>query len=84
MLLNEDERLGVVQGRSLQSVELALIELHWSTFKLWVWLYGDRIFEARFRLKVGSGESSRTSQQKDSSKVELEDEFSAIEKAASP
>ncbi|KAJ8419437.1 hypothetical protein Cgig2_027357 [Carnegiea gigantea] len=46
-------------------------------------LYGDRIFEARFRPKVGSGESSGTGSQKEGSGVEPEDEDSAIEKAAS-
>jgi len=46
MLLNEAERLGVLQGQALRSLELALIKLHWSTFESWVWLYGDRIFEA--------------------------------------
>ncbi|KAJ8429329.1 hypothetical protein Cgig2_026559 [Carnegiea gigantea] len=30
MLLNEAERLGVLQGQALQSLELALTELHWS------------------------------------------------------
>jgi len=33
MLLNEVERLGVLQGRALRSLESALIELCWSTFK---------------------------------------------------
>ncbi|KAJ8441773.1 hypothetical protein Cgig2_009019 [Carnegiea gigantea] len=48
MLLNEAERLGVLQRWALQSFESALIELRWSTFESWVWLYGDRIFEAQF------------------------------------
>jgi len=65
-------------------LELALIELCWRTFEWWVWLYGDRMFEARFRPKVGSWESSRTSREEESSEVEPEDEDSAIEKAASP
>ncbi|KAJ8446511.1 hypothetical protein Cgig2_027473 [Carnegiea gigantea] len=59
MLLDETERLGVVQGRALRSLESALVELRWSTFESWVWLYSDRIFEAQFRLMAGSGESSR-------------------------
>ncbi|KAJ8445040.1 hypothetical protein Cgig2_022560 [Carnegiea gigantea] len=74
MLLNEAERLGVVQRQSPQSLELPLIVLRWSTFKSWVWLYGDRIFEAQFRPKVRSGESSRTSQWEDGSEVEPEDD----------
>jgi len=49
ILLNEAERFGVLQARALRSLESALIELRWSTFESWVWLYGDRIFEARFR-----------------------------------
>ncbi|KAJ8427424.1 hypothetical protein Cgig2_019036 [Carnegiea gigantea] len=50
MLLNKAERL--------RSLESALIKLPWSTFESWVWLYGDRIFEARFCPKFRSGESS--------------------------
>ncbi|KAJ8449202.1 hypothetical protein Cgig2_027204 [Carnegiea gigantea] len=84
MLLNEAERLGVLQGRALRSLESARIELRWSTFESWVWLYGDRIFEARFCPKVGSGESSGTSRHEEGSEVELKDEDLAIEKAASP
>ncbi|KAJ8432517.1 hypothetical protein Cgig2_001110 [Carnegiea gigantea] len=48
MLLNEAERLGVLQGRRLRSWEVAVTELHWSAFELWIWLLGDRIYEARF------------------------------------
>ena len=36
MLLNKVERLGVLQGRALRSLELALVMLHWSTFESWV------------------------------------------------
>jgi len=36
MLLNEAERLGVVQGRALRFLESALVELHWSTFESWI------------------------------------------------
>ena len=49
MLLNEAERLGVLHGQMLRIIELTLTELHWSTFESWVWLYGDRIFEAQFQ-----------------------------------
>ncbi|KAJ8421606.1 hypothetical protein Cgig2_025735 [Carnegiea gigantea] len=83
MLLNEAERLAVLQGQALRSLDSALMELRWSTFKLWIWLYGDRIFETRFRPKVGSGESSRTSRQEEGSEMEPEDKDSAIENAAS-
>ncbi|KAJ8447437.1 hypothetical protein Cgig2_019431 [Carnegiea gigantea] len=31
------------------------MDLRWSTFEAWVWLYGDRIFKARFRPQAGSG-----------------------------
>ncbi|KAJ8441262.1 hypothetical protein Cgig2_013677 [Carnegiea gigantea] len=54
MLLNKAERLGVVQGRALRSLESALVELHWSTFESWVWLYSDQIFKARFCPMAGS------------------------------
>jgi len=84
MLLNEVERFGVLQGRPLQSLESALIELHWSTFKSWVWLYGDRIFEARFHPKVGLGESLGAGRQEEGLEVEPDGEDSAIERATSP
>ncbi|KAJ8431066.1 hypothetical protein Cgig2_017062 [Carnegiea gigantea] len=54
MLLNEAKRLGLSHGRALRSLESALIELRWSTFEPWVWLYADRIFKARFHPK-GNG-----------------------------
>jgi len=41
MLLNEVERLGVLQGQALRSLESTLIELRWSTFESSIWLYGD-------------------------------------------
>ncbi|KAJ8430629.1 LOW QUALITY PROTEIN: hypothetical protein Cgig2_008309 [Carnegiea gigantea] len=63
MPLNEAKRLGVLQGQALRSLELALIKLRWSSFESWVWLYHDRIFEARFRPKVGSRESLGTGRQ---------------------
>jgi len=42
----------------LRIIESALIELRWSTFKSWVWLNGDRIFEARFQAKAKPKEES--------------------------
>ncbi|KAJ8420615.1 hypothetical protein Cgig2_015472 [Carnegiea gigantea] len=36
MLLNEAERLGVLFGRTLRIMELALTELHWSAFESWI------------------------------------------------
>jgi len=49
-----------------------------------MWLYGDRIFEARFQTKAKPKESSGASQQEEDSKVEPEGEGLAIEGAASP
>ncbi|KAJ8449176.1 hypothetical protein Cgig2_027178 [Carnegiea gigantea] len=46
MLLNKAKTLRVLYGRALRMLELAHTELHWITFESWVWLYGDRIFEA--------------------------------------
>ncbi|KAJ8427748.1 hypothetical protein Cgig2_008552 [Carnegiea gigantea] len=37
MLLNEAERLGVLHGRALRTLESALTELRWSTFESWRW-----------------------------------------------
>ncbi|KAJ8445075.1 hypothetical protein Cgig2_022595 [Carnegiea gigantea] len=84
MLLNEARRLGVLHGRALRTLELALTELHWSIFESWVWLYGDRIFEAQFRTKAEPKESSGGDQQEEGSEVEWECEGSATEGAASP
>ncbi|KAJ8437666.1 hypothetical protein Cgig2_028604 [Carnegiea gigantea] len=63
MLLNKAERLGVLHARALRTLESALIELHW------MWLYGDRIFEARFRIRADPEESSGAGQQKEDSEV---------------
>ncbi|KAJ8428867.1 hypothetical protein Cgig2_010809 [Carnegiea gigantea] len=49
-----------------------------------VWLYGNRILEARFRTKAELEESSGAGQQEEDSDVELEGEGSATEGAASP
>ena len=84
MLLNEAERLGVLQGQMLRSLESALTELRCSAFKSWIWLFSDWIYEARFRSKGGLGENSGASRQEEGSGVETADEDSAPEKAASP
>ncbi|KAJ8428574.1 hypothetical protein Cgig2_021632 [Carnegiea gigantea] len=70
MLLNEAERFGVLHGRALRTLESALTELHWSTFELWVWMYGDRIFEARFRTKAAPEGSSEADLQEEGLEVE--------------
>jgi len=57
MFLNEAERLRVLHGRALRTLDSALTELRWSTFESWVWLYDDRIFEARFWTKAALEES---------------------------
>ncbi|KAJ8452431.1 hypothetical protein Cgig2_000020 [Carnegiea gigantea] len=75
MLLNEAERLGVLHGQALRAL---------NTFESWVWLYGDRIFEAQFRMKAAPEESSGAGLQEEGSEVELEGEGSAREGAASP
>jgi len=94
MLLNEVERLGVLHGRTLRVMESALTELRGSTFESWVWLNGDRIFEARFRAKAEQKEESSRVRQKeedleaereeDGSEVEEEEDNSATAGAASP
>ena len=84
MLLNEAERLGVLHGQALRSLESALAKLHWSTFESWVQLYDDRIFEARFRTKAAPDETSGAGLQEEGSEVELKGEGSASEGAVSP
>ena len=41
MLLNEAEKLGVLHGPRLRSLEVALRERRWEVFELWIWLFGD-------------------------------------------
>ena len=84
MLLNDAERLVVLHGRALRTLESALTELRWSIFELWVWLYSDQIFVARFQTKYAPEESSGPGQQEEGSKVDPEGEDSATEEAASP
>ncbi|KAJ8437090.1 hypothetical protein Cgig2_016444 [Carnegiea gigantea] len=59
MLLNEAEKLGVLHGPRLWSPEVALTELHWGAFESWIWLFGDRVYEAQFHPKSGWGEAAR-------------------------
>ncbi|KAJ8425534.1 hypothetical protein Cgig2_021339 [Carnegiea gigantea] len=80
MLLNEAERLGVLQGQTLQSFESALTELRWSAFESWIWLFGDRIYEARFRPKGSLGENSGAGRQEESLGRRTADEDLAPEK----
>jgi len=82
MLLNKAERLGLLQGQALRSLETALTELRWSAFESWIWLFGDQIYEARFRPKGGLGESSGIDQQGGSSDAGAANEDLAPEKAA--
>ncbi|KAJ8422442.1 hypothetical protein Cgig2_019159 [Carnegiea gigantea] len=77
MPLVEAERLGVLHGGALRTLESALTELHWSIFESWVWLYDDLIFEAQFQMKVAPQESSRAGLQEEGSEVELKGEGSA-------
>ncbi|KAJ8442135.1 hypothetical protein Cgig2_011325 [Carnegiea gigantea] len=67
MLLNEAEELGVLHGPRLRSLEVALTELCWGAFESWIWLFGDRVYEARFRPKSRSGEGVRTGRQGETS-----------------
>ncbi|KAJ8429206.1 hypothetical protein Cgig2_012334 [Carnegiea gigantea] len=71
MLLNEAERRRALHGRALRTLESALTDLRWSTFESWVWLYGDRIFEALFQTKAAPKEKG--------SEVEPKGEGSASE-----
>ncbi|KAJ8420628.1 hypothetical protein Cgig2_027118 [Carnegiea gigantea] len=52
-LLDEVEKLDVLHGPRLRSLEVALTELHWRAIESWIWLFGDRIYEAQFRPKSG-------------------------------
>ncbi|KAJ8432493.1 LOW QUALITY PROTEIN: hypothetical protein Cgig2_003570 [Carnegiea gigantea] len=81
MLLNEAERLGVLQGQAFRSLESAFTELYWSAFESWIWLFGDRIYETQFRPKGSLGENLGAGQQEESSARETVDEDSALEEA---
>ncbi|KAJ8420065.1 hypothetical protein Cgig2_028999 [Carnegiea gigantea] len=67
MLLNEAEKLGVPHGPRLWSLEVALTELRWGAFESWIWLFSDRVYEAQFYPKSGSGEGARAGRQGESS-----------------
>jgi len=82
MLLNKAERLGVLQGQELRSLDSALTELRWSVFDSWIWLFGDRIYETRFRQDGSLGETSGVGRQEESSGRGTTDEDSAPEEAA--
>ncbi|KAJ8428107.1 hypothetical protein Cgig2_025449 [Carnegiea gigantea] len=79
MLLNEAERLRVLGGRALRSLEVALVELRWSSFESW-----RRIFAARFRPGAGLGECSGAARQEEGLEVEPADEGSTTESMAFP
>ena len=83
MLLKEAKRLGVLHGQRLRSLEAALTELHWSAFESWLWLFGGRIYDARFRPKGGSGENTRAGYQERSSVMGAADEGAAPREVAS-
>ncbi|KAJ8442696.1 LOW QUALITY PROTEIN: hypothetical protein Cgig2_001789 [Carnegiea gigantea] len=80
MLLNEADRLGVLHGRALRTLESNRALLEWLRV---VWLYGDRIFEARFWIKVEPEGSSGAGKQEEDSKAEQKGESSATKEAAS-
>ncbi|KAJ8426194.1 hypothetical protein Cgig2_008911 [Carnegiea gigantea] len=67
MLLNEAEKLGVLHGPRLRSLEVALTKLRWGAFESWIWLFGDRVYEARFCLKSSSKEGTRADRQGETS-----------------
>jgi len=59
MLLSEAEELGVLHGLRLQALEVAHTELRSGAFESWIWLFGDRVYEARFHPKSSSDEGAR-------------------------
>ncbi|KAJ8427295.1 hypothetical protein Cgig2_002207 [Carnegiea gigantea] len=71
MLLNEAKNLGVLQGPRLRSWEGA--------FESWIWLFGVRLYEARFRLKNGSSEGTRAGRQAESSSEGAAADDAAVE-----
>ncbi|KAJ8450717.1 LOW QUALITY PROTEIN: hypothetical protein Cgig2_021189 [Carnegiea gigantea] len=66
ILPNEAKKLGVLHGPRLRSLEVALTELRWGAFESWIWLFGDRVYEGRFR-PSSSGEGARTDRQGEAS-----------------
>ncbi|KAJ8432369.1 hypothetical protein Cgig2_021903 [Carnegiea gigantea] len=67
MLLNEAEKLGVLHGPRLRSLEVAVTELRRGAFESWIWLFGDRVYEARFHLKSSLDEGARAGRQGETS-----------------
>ncbi|KAJ8429347.1 hypothetical protein Cgig2_008794 [Carnegiea gigantea] len=59
MLLNEAEKLGVLHGPRVWSLEVALTELRCGAFESCIWLFDDQVYEARFRPQGNSGEGAR-------------------------
>ncbi|KAJ8429577.1 LOW QUALITY PROTEIN: hypothetical protein Cgig2_023783 [Carnegiea gigantea] len=59
MLLNEAEKLRVLHGPRFRSLEVALTELRWGAFESWIWLFSDRVYDARFRPKSSSEEGAK-------------------------
>ncbi|KAJ8423668.1 hypothetical protein Cgig2_009289 [Carnegiea gigantea] len=59
MLLNEAEKLGLLHRSRLRSLEVAVTELRWGAFESWIWLFGDRVYEAQFRPRSSSDEGAR-------------------------
>ncbi|KAJ8429720.1 hypothetical protein Cgig2_013792 [Carnegiea gigantea] len=84
MLLNEAEKLGVLHGLRLRALEVALIESRWGEFESWIWMFGDRVYEAQFRPKSGSGEGARAEHQGESSSERATADDAASEGVASP
>jgi len=79
MLQYKAERLWVLQGQALQSLQSALTELRWSAFESWIWLFCDQIYKARLHPKAGLGENSGAGPQEESSDRGTADEDSTPE-----
>ena len=84
ILLNEAEKLGVLHGSRLRSLEVALTELRWGAFESWVWLFADRVHEAWFCSKSGLGEGARAGHQGESSSKGAAADDTPPEGATSP
>ncbi|KAJ8423412.1 LOW QUALITY PROTEIN: hypothetical protein Cgig2_020949 [Carnegiea gigantea] len=76
MLLNEAEKLGVLHGPRLRLLKGA--------FESWIWLFGDRVYEARFCPKSSSDEGARADRRGKSSSEGVMADDVAPEGAASP
>ncbi|KAJ8432913.1 hypothetical protein Cgig2_004587 [Carnegiea gigantea] len=69
MILNEAEKLGVLHGLRLRSLEVTLTELRRGAFESWIWLFGDRVYEARFHPKGNLGKGTRAGGEGESSMI---------------